>query len=217
MLADLSIDYLMLQPKAQEVRPYTGDVPLIYGAWPSSISAFPRCTVSEAWSVVDGTGEKIFLSLPNNDISSDHAAHDIVHGQEVRQSIDRVCTELRFSKSALSDVLGVSRQTIYDWISSKNESFRADNLTKIDWLSELASSLNEAAKAKLWLWRDRNISDGVSIYSALKNAQGSPQHVARQINELVGQRNDRQRVASIDNEKVARGLLEKSAPFANND
>lgn len=135
----------------------------------------------------------------------------------IRSNIEKICFDLRLSKSALSEILGVSRQTIYDWLSGKNESFKSENMLKIEWLSNLAEKLDQNVRGSLWLWKDKKLSNGLTVKESLGKTDISFQNLAMEINSALGKGKDAPRLISKNQEVARRPLVDKSAPFTNNE
>lgn len=217
MLTDIPQMLPPFSPVAAEVRPYVGE------GFPESFerlvfyyksgSAFLK--LQEKASVTSVAHHHDIVLDYKEFLNTDDAA--LVTHEAVRANVEKACFDLRLSKSALSEILGVSRQTIYDWLSGKNENFKPENISKVEWLNELAQRLDDDAKGSLWLWRDKKLSNGLTIKNVLGNAQIPPQDLAVEINAAFSKGKNIARLVSASQEASGRDLVDKSAPFANND
>lgn len=96
--------------------------------------------------------------------------------------ITMVSKELNLSKTFLAKALGVSRQTIYDWLEGKNSSAKDENLNKIAWLEALNYNLSADIKTDLWSQKSRILPDmDVTIEKAIIQAEESPENIAQSI------------------------------------
>lgn len=204
-------------PIAEETRPYTGeDYPEYLRSSVFFLENNGFLRASGHPFITNSVGNAVFLNFSADSFLDIEEVSHVTHAN-IRSDIDRICFDLRLSKSALSEILNVSRQTIYDWISGKNENFKTENVSKVEWLSELSQYLDSDIKASLWLRRDKKLSNGLTIKNVLGDGQLSPQDLATEINTVLGMGKDAPRFVSKSQNAIGKELSDKSIPYANND
>lgn len=205
-------------PLPAEIRPHTGEDYSDYlknSVFLRDNNGFLRAV--EQSFVTSSIKNAVFLSFVSDTYDPDgDDAYRLTHA-DIRNDIDKICFNLRLSKSALSEILSVSRQTIYDWLAGKNENFKSENLLKVEWLSELSQYLNTDVRAGLWLRKDKKLSSGMTIKNALGDAKISPQDLAAEINKALNVDKDASQFVSKSQNAIGKDLSDKSVPYANNE
>lgn len=155
-------------------------------------------------------GKSISPTKPVNKITEKN-----IYIETIGQRIDRICLSFKLSKVALSEIFGISRQTIYDWISGKNESIKDDNLSKIDWLERLSDNLDSELKNNLWIWRHKKLPSGNTIADSLQEGKAAPDELANEIKRLFEKQKSLVEPAKVIYRK--RELSDKSGGYSNYD
>lgn len=133
----------------------------------------------------------------------------------VQSQVENICFKLKLSKSALAEILDVSRELVSNWVSGNSEGFVSEHLSVFWYLNVLADLLDEDIRSRLWLWKDRKLSNGQTIKDALFDVKLLPEELAAEINALF-----RAKTVSLDiksKELRSKELIDKSFPFANNE
>lgn len=99
--------------------------------------------------------------------------------------IEHISQAMGLSKTFLSQILGVSRQTIYDWLEG-GASIKDENLQKIEWLEALNSNLSSDIRTGLWLWKKRILpQSNMSVEKTILDGKEDPMVVAKWISDAV--------------------------------
>jgi DNA-binding transcriptional regulator YiaG len=103
----------------------------------------------------------------------------------IPQKLEALRETFTLSTSALADVLGVSRPTIYQWIKGQSEPQSTDSRNRLDQLVLLAKTWNDAFPGvSMDHWLTDNEPGQPSLLELLK----APQHDTPQIRALLDQR-----------------------------
>lgn len=103
----------------------------------------------------------------------------------IPQKLEALRETFTLSTSALAEVLGVSRPTIYQWIKGQSEPQSIDSRNRLDQLVLLAKAWNDAFPGRsMDHWLTDNEPGQPSLLELLK----APQHDAAQIRALLDQR-----------------------------
>lgn len=103
----------------------------------------------------------------------------------IPQKLETLRETFTLSTSALAEVLGVSRPTIYQWIKGQNEPQSIDSRNRLDQLVLLAKTWNHAFPSRsMDHWLTDNEPGQPSLLELLK----APQHDAPRIRALLDQR-----------------------------
>jgi hypothetical protein len=137
-----------------------------------------------------------------------------ISNTEISVLIEEICFELKLSKESLIGILGVSRRDFYNWLKCRYINIELKTYRKLKWLNCLAQGLDEDVKGRLWLWKDKPLSSGLTIKETLKGYTTSTKALALEINTLLNKPAD---PLLITNQTTNKDLTDKSPPFANND
>lgn len=103
----------------------------------------------------------------------------------IPQKLETLRETFTLSTSALAEVLGVSRPTIYQWIKGQNEPQSIESRNRLDQLVLLAKTWNHAFPSRsMDHWLTDNEPGQPSLLELLK----APQHDAPRIRALLDQR-----------------------------
>lgn len=132
--------------------------------------------------------------------------------QDVATQLNRLILNLNLSKTSIAEIMGVSRQIVYDWINGQSPN--SENYKKIEWLISLELNLSEYSKSRLWLWKDKKLKSGLSLTQTLKEAKSLPNELAQEINSTLDEWQAASSNEGIIKENFKKISRNKSAAFS---
>lgn len=126
--------------------------------------------------------------------------------------IERISFELNLSKTALAQIMGVSRQAIYDWLGEKTIDAKDENLKKLEWLSQLSAHLSPDIKESMWMWKSRALPQtGLTIEESILEGKTNPASLANYIKASAAEWAARPAI-NVWKQKGDKELLNETSP-----
>lgn len=136
----------------------------------------------------------------------------IVTDSSLSAKIERISQELNLSKTALAQIMGVSRQAIYDWLGEKTVDAKEENLEKLEWLSQLSAHLSGDIKESMWMWKSRTLPQtGLTIEQSILEGKIDPANLANYIRLSAAEWAARPAI-SVWKQKGDKELLNETSP-----